>query len=185
MGELALWQPPPTTSSLELRSENAKLALRDSVAPSLALKAAKQLVGSYAHLKPDQPETFLASIASVLAQYPAGVVQECVDPRRGLARKAEFLSIAKVVEWCDAKLAHFQALASYQRRLSEAQPQREFTDEERKAASEFMARLAQELAGRTQVPLKPRFHVPTDEELRAAYPKRDERVSRETSEAAE
>lgn len=172
--EVAHWQPQPTTLSLEQRSENAKLALQDSVAPSGALKAAKQLVGSYAHLRPDNPETFLASIAAVLAQYPAGVVEECVDPRRGVARKAEFLSVAKVVEWCDAKLAYFQAMASYQRRQAEPAPSREFTEEERAAGLEFLRKLADELrTPALKAALTGKPSGITDDDLRARYPQRE------------
>jgi hypothetical protein len=81
--------------------------------PSEALKATKQIVGSYAHLKPDQPEIFLASIAAVLAQYPWGIVEECADPRKGIARTVEFLSVAKVADWCDERLAFYQSAARY------------------------------------------------------------------------
>ena len=153
--ELARWQQPRTTLSLEQRSSNAKLVIAHQTAPSEALKAAKQLVGSYAHLRPDQPETFLASIASVLAQYPLGIVQECVDPRLGIARKAEFLSVAKLVEWLDNRLAYHQALASYVKRRDERVDNyaADLTDEDRKAASEFMANLAKEIAERSRARL--------------------------------
>lgn len=74
---------------------------------------AKQLVGSYAHLRPDNPETFIASIAAVLAQYPLGVAEECVDPRKGIARGAEFLSVKAIIDWCDKRLSFYQGLATY------------------------------------------------------------------------
>ncbi len=74
---------------------------------------AKQLVGSYAHLRPDNPETFIASVAAVLAQYPPGVSEEAADPRKGIARTAEFLSVKALVDWCDKRLAFYQGLASY------------------------------------------------------------------------
>ncbi|HET7156090.1 MAG TPA: hypothetical protein VFI87_12060 [Hyphomicrobiaceae bacterium] len=87
--------------------------MAQSSTPSQSARAAKQLVGSYAHLRPDNPETFLASIAAVMAQYPLGIIEEAADPRRGIARKVEFLSVKSLVEWCDARLAFYQGLASY------------------------------------------------------------------------
>jgi hypothetical protein len=128
------------------------MVLAHRAAPSEALKSAKQLVGSYAHLKPDQPETFLASIASVMAQYPLGLVQECADPRMGIARKCEFLSVAKLVAWLDDRLAYHQALASFERRRNtERKYGSDLTDADRKAASEFLSQLAAEIAERNRV----------------------------------
>lgn len=97
--------------------------------PALASKAAKQLVGSFANLRPDNPETFIASVAAVLAQYPLGLVEECADPRRGLARKVEFLSIKSLTDWCDKKLVFYQGLASYAPQLEYREP--ELSDEAR------------------------------------------------------
>lgn len=133
MGNLAVVNrslTQPTTLSLEHRVTEAKEILSQSTNPTQASKAAKQLVGSYAHIRPDNPETFIASIAGVLAQYPLGLVEECVDPRRGVARSAEFLTIAAIVDWCDVRLAFYQALASYVARKPErTEPQ--LTDDER------------------------------------------------------
>lgn len=87
----------------------------------------------------------------MLAQYPHGLVLEAVDPRVGLARKVEFLSVHKVVEWCDARLAYHHQLASYRARPKEPEkyaPDREFTDQERETARAFMADLAKELAAK-------------------------------------
>jgi hypothetical protein len=107
------WRAQPMTLSLEQRVSSAKTILAQSSSPSHASKAAKQLVGSYAHLRPDNPTTFIESIAAVLAQYPPSVADECADPRRGIARKAEFLSVKAVVEWCEARLEYYQAIAAY------------------------------------------------------------------------
>ncbi len=103
----------PMTSSLEQRVLSAKMILDTPTSPSSALKAAKTLIGSYAHLRPDNPEVFVASIGAVLAQYPFGVVEEAADPRRGIARKVEFLSVKALVDWCDSRLSFYQGLATY------------------------------------------------------------------------
>lgn len=78
-----------------------------------AAKAAKKLVGSYAHLRPGDPDTFIESIAEVLAQYPLGVVAECVDVRTGAARKIEFLTVRALVEFLDARMEFHTALARH------------------------------------------------------------------------
>jgi hypothetical protein len=78
---------------------------------------AKRLIGQWPHVRPADPEIYVASIAAVLAGYPLGLVQECCDPRHGLARRAEFLTIAAVVEWCDRRLEFHQSVAGYQGRI--------------------------------------------------------------------
>lgn len=105
------------------------MILAQPCTPAQASKAAKTLTGAFAHLRPDNPETFIASIAAVLAQYPLGLVEECCDPRRGLARSIEFLSVKAIVEWCDTRLAFHQALAAYVAPKRREEP--ELTHEER------------------------------------------------------
>jgi hypothetical protein len=105
--------------------------LASSTSPQAALKAAKQLVGCWPHARPPEPETYAAALASVLAQYPLGLVQECVDPRTGLARGREFPpTVAAVVEWCDVRLNWHKALADFRLRASK-QNGKTFTDVER------------------------------------------------------
>lgn len=119
MQNLAVVNRLPTqrmTSLLEQRSSEAKALLSKPATPTEASKAAKQLVGSFANLRPDQPDVFIASIAAALAAYPLGLVQECADPRRGLARKVEFMSVKSLTEWCDDRMKFYETLASYQQR---------------------------------------------------------------------
>jgi hypothetical protein len=92
-----------------------------ATSPQEAFKATKQLIGCFPHARPADPETYADALACVLAQYPLGLVQECVDPRRGLAREREFPpTVACVVDWCDRKLAWHQAVAAYQGRAGAA-----------------------------------------------------------------
>lgn len=119
---------------------------------SSALKAAKQLVGSWPHSRPPEPEIYAAALGATLAQYPPRIVNECVDPRAGLARKREFPpTVASIVEWCDARLAYYEALAKYEAR--EKPPEREFSDEDRVIARKFLADLADELKVRNGMPI--------------------------------
>jgi hypothetical protein len=102
-----------TGPSLNQKAEIARSILVRPITATAALKSAKKLVGSYANLRPADPEEFGQCIAEVLGQYPAGVVEECVDPRIGVAKKVEFLSIKSLTEWLDNRLVFYQSLASY------------------------------------------------------------------------
>lgn len=112
-----------------------------------ALRAAKQLVGCFPHARPPEPETYAGAIGATLAKYPAAIVEECVDPRRGLALEREFPPTVKsVADWCDARLAHYDALARYEARPRA--PEREFSDDDRALGRQFLADLAAELESR-------------------------------------
>src|SRR5476651_1768502 len=101
--EVRLWQP--STPSLPEQAEKSKAILQCETSPQDAAKSAKQLMGQWPHAKPADPEVYAASIAATLAGYPLGVVQECCDPRIGLAREREFPpTVAVIVAWCDKRL---------------------------------------------------------------------------------
>lgn len=137
---------PATTSLLAQKVSSAKTILSKAATGTQASSLAKQLVGSFAHLRPDNSDVFLASIAAVLAQYPLGISQEAADPRVGIARKVEFLSVKALVDWLDQRLAYWQALASYVA-PPPALPKREFTpaEEERgRAAVRGLAKASRE-----------------------------------------
>lgn len=111
--EIQQWRPS-TTLSLEQRAVKSRAILQCATSPREALEAGRKLIGQWPHAKPADPETYAASLAAVLAQYPLGLVQECVDPRAGLARSREFPpTVACVVEWCDNRLAFHQSLAGW------------------------------------------------------------------------
>lgn len=147
----ALSLRPSTTSLLEQKAAQAKTALTTpTTSPSVALKAAKQLVGCFPHARPPEPETYAAALGATLAQYPPAIVAECVDPRVGLARTREFPpTVAAIVEWCDARLRYYESLSKYQAR--EQKPEPVFTDEDRARAKRFLADLAAELKERNTV----------------------------------
>jgi hypothetical protein len=119
--------------------------LSSVTSPQEAFKAVKQLLGCWPHAKPADPETYADALACVLAQYPLGLVQECVDPRRGLAREREFPpTVACVVDWCDRKLAWHQAVVGYQGRSSIAQDEALMPSEEECAtASRALTKLSE------------------------------------------
>jgi hypothetical protein len=114
-------------------------------------------LGCWPHSKPADPETYADALASVLAQYPLGLVQECVDPRRGLAREREFPpTVASIVDWCDRKLAWHQAVAGYEGRHSAAVDEMP-SEEECATASRALTKLSEWL----KIPADQRGDPPT------------------------
>lgn len=133
-----------TSSSIAQKSANAKIALTQKASPSFALKAAERLAGSWPHASPPNPTMWAAALGAVLAAYPPAIIEECCDPRIGLARKREFPpTVAAVVEWCDDRVEHYKRLASWINMPKE--PERVFTDEQRAQARGWLAGLAAEL----------------------------------------
>jgi hypothetical protein len=111
--EIQPWRPS-TTLSLEQRVQKSRMTVQCATSPREALEAGKRLIGQWPHAKPSDPETYAASLAAVLALYPLGLVQECCDPRTGLALVREFPpTVACLVEWLDKRLAWHQAVASH------------------------------------------------------------------------
>jgi len=136
------WRPS-TDLLIEQRAKNAALALQCATSPQEALKAAKRLAGSWPHARPPDPDGWAASLAAALSDYPLGVVQECCDPRIGLARAREFPpTVASIVEWCDTRVKQHQGAIIWGRK--QADDQREeavFTDAHRQTMLQRLSKL--------------------------------------------
>lgn len=79
-------------------------------------------------------ETYAGAITAVLAGYPLGVVEECCDPRSGLARSREFPpTVAAVVEWCDKRMIYHRQWAVYVPLMLTPQSVENFSPEHRKS----------------------------------------------------
>lgn len=125
--------------------------LQCATSPRAALEAGRQLIGQWPHAKPADPETYAAALAAVLAQYPLGLVEECVDPRRGLARERDFPpSVACLVDWCDKRLAFHQSVAGYQGRAAVANSpvEQDFSDDHCRDMLGRLSRLMHEIFDR-------------------------------------
>lgn len=132
--ELALWRPS-TTLSIEQEAQRSIVTLKWSTSPQEALKATKQLIGAWPHANPPDPAGYAASLAAALAAYPLGLVQECCDPRTGLAKTREFPpTVQSINEWCDRRLAyHRGAIKHGEIKAAEAADEAKFTDDHRKS----------------------------------------------------
>lgn len=72
---------------------------------SWVLARVKLLMASYRLDDYQNPEGFLATVATILAEYPQEIVEYVTDPRTGLQRRLKFPpSPAEVVEACAAEI---------------------------------------------------------------------------------
>jgi hypothetical protein len=85
--------------------------------PAIAAERARLLFGCYRRGDANDPETYTAAIAAILAEYPPDVVQRVTDPRTGIARKIKFLpTVAELSEECEAAKTYLEAKASLEER---------------------------------------------------------------------
>ena len=120
---------PATLSPEHKRARAQQVVATTTPLPSVAIKKAEMLAAQWPHAKPPNMSAWLAGLAATLAQYPLGVIDECVAPGSGLASEREFPPTqACVKDWCDKRLREHQAFASWVPRLPKP-PEREFSDE--------------------------------------------------------
>lgn len=88
--------------------------LRWSTSPQDALKHVKKLVAAWPHANPPNAAGWAASLAAALEPYPLGLVDECCDPRTGLAQHREFPpTVAAVTEWCNRRLTYHRGIVRW------------------------------------------------------------------------
>jgi hypothetical protein len=136
--ELALWTPS-TDLTIAQQAQRSTIAIRYVTSPQEAIKAARRLTGSWPHARPPDPDGYAASLAAAFAAYPLGVVEECADPRVGLARSREFPpTVAAIVEWCDRRLTYHRGMVKWGQNIVEEPA---FSDEHRKTMLERLKAL--------------------------------------------
>lgn len=82
--------------------------------PEEALKAARQLLGSYRTGEANDPETFGGAVAAVLSLYPLHVVEYVCDPRTGLAGRSKWMpNAAEVKEACATRLGDLARIEKF------------------------------------------------------------------------
>ena len=139
--DLQLWTPS-TGLSIEQEAKRSEIALRYATTENEAAKQAKKLVAAWPHARPPDADGWALSLAAALAAYPLGVVQECCDPRIGLAQKREFVpTVAAIVEWCDKRVIYHRGMMKWGERIK---PEPEFSDDHRKG---MLARLQELMRG--------------------------------------
>lgn len=108
----------PVASSLpQIGSLNASGSSIEATRPEVAVSRARTLFGCYRKGEANDPETYVAAISAVLAEYAPDIVQQVTDPRRGLPSRVSFLPTVKEVK--DACEAIASARAEAKRRKQE------------------------------------------------------------------
>lgn len=134
--------------------------------PSRALERARDLIKQWPHARPPDENGWITSLAAVLAKYPPGLVDECVDPRIGLALVREFPpTVACVAEWCDKRLGEHQLFAAY-KPITPRLPAPDYSDDHRQG---MLARLQDLVHGifapkRQWIRPRGRFELPGSEQ---------------------
>jgi hypothetical protein len=81
-----------TSSTLPTGSSSGLPTLtRPQTNPGYAAERAKILFGCYRRGEANDPDTYVAAITAVLAEYDLDVIKYVTDPRTGLPRKTNFL----------------------------------------------------------------------------------------------
>ena len=71
------------------------------------------LFGCYRKGDANDPDTYTAAIAAILAEYPVDVIRDVTDPRVGLPRKLSWLpTVKEVSDACD-ELEKIKASAAF------------------------------------------------------------------------
>lgn len=71
---------------------------------AFAVTRARLLLGCYPRGQAQDPETYVAAVSAVLADFSSAVVAAVTDPRSGVARAVKFLpAVAEIVDACEAE----------------------------------------------------------------------------------
>jgi len=93
------------------RSKTFGSARQPTAAQALA---ARQLFGSFRKGEANDPETYVASVLTVLMDYDDEVVREICHPGRGLPSRCDFLpTVKELKEACEAEAARRARMAKY------------------------------------------------------------------------
>ena len=99
---LAISLPPSQHSMSQPQAIISKFPKSSTVAAKYAAERAALMFGCYRKGDANDPETYTAAIAAILAEYSTEVIKHVTDPRTGLPRTMKFMpNVAEVAEACD------------------------------------------------------------------------------------
>ena len=76
------------------------------------MERTRLMFGCYRKGDANDPDTYTAAVAAVLAEYPAEVIKAVTDPRTGLPRKVSWLpTVKEISDACDAQKRHLDNVA--------------------------------------------------------------------------
>jgi len=101
MEKLALSTPQTGSSS------GLPTLTRPPINPGYAAERAKILFGCYRRGEANDPDTYVAAITAVLAEYDVETIKHVTDPRTGLPRKTNFLPTIPELDKACVEHSHF------------------------------------------------------------------------------
>lgn len=107
----------------------------------MAADRTAKLLGCYPGGKPSDPETYVAAVAAILADYPPEIVARVTDPVHGIARSQKFLpTVAEISAACEEAMIEARKLwkEGFDRRRAIAEVRAEPTEEQKARVREIV-----------------------------------------------
>jgi hypothetical protein len=122
--------------------------------PSVAVKQTEKMMGCYRKGEAEDPEAYVAAVATVLASYPEDVVRRVTHPLHGLPGKIQWLpSVKEIRDACEAEMRPFYNALTRQHQVGEerrllAAPNKP-TPEQRLRGAEYGEAVVREMRNET------------------------------------
>jgi hypothetical protein len=131
---------PPSFKPLTASSQNLPSSMaRQEASTTYAAIRAKILLGCYRTGEANDPETYVAAIAAILARYPQEVITAVTHPATGLPSKKGWLpTVKEVADACDE---HYEPIRQNELRLKRIKEQLEQRDRQDKGERPTLAQL--------------------------------------------
>lgn len=85
-----------------------------------ATKAAERILGGHSRADAHDPDIYVATIALIMSDFPAGVVDRASDPRVGVVRKIKWLPKPfEIGEFCDNEMSRRRTARYFANRIIE------------------------------------------------------------------
>lgn len=115
-----------------------------------AAERAKLLIGGYPNARPHDPEVYAASVALLLASYPADVVRAATDPRDGLQSRHVFPpSLAEIKGALEEEMRPLRRRWNERRQARARLEERPISKEDDQRISDGLKSLAESLRATT------------------------------------
>jgi hypothetical protein len=126
-------QPLINSSNGSLPSTNLRQTKKEKDA--FAAERARLLFGQFRKGDANDPQTYVASIAATLAQYPPDVIKLATDPRTGLAAQSEWLpNVKEMRDFCEGVMASRESRKKREQQVEAQLTARQYYEEKRAKA---------------------------------------------------
>lgn len=151
----------------------ASMARQEAIS-GYAADRARLLLGCYRTGDANDPDTYVAAIAAILARYPQNIITAVTHPASGLPVKCNWLpTVKEVSDACEAEIAPIAAREAWEARLRDQLADRDRYEEvvPRPTYEELLQKYGPKFGmGTPQAEIKtPSEPAPTPSQLRAHY----------------